>query len=118
MTKLKEPKCLELDASDPEADKIWKHWRRKFENYLADCEEAATDGGRQPNKLRCLTNCISHSVYEHIDEVATYEDCMTKLEALYCKVPNEIFARHLLATRKQESGESIDSGEFGESGES
>ena len=34
--------------------------------------------------------------------------CITKLEELYCKTPNEIFARHCLATRRQESTESIE----------
>ena len=108
MAKPKEPECLDLDTSTPEADKIWKHWRKKFENYLEDCAEAALEGGRQPNKLRSLTNCVSHSVYEHIEELDTYEKCIEKLEALYYKVPNEIFARHLLATRQQGPGESID----------
>ena len=108
MAKPKEPKCLDLDASAPEADKIWKHWRKKFDNYIEECTEATSDSGRQPNKLRSLTNCVSHSVYEHIDELRTYEECIAKLEALYCKAPNELFARHLLATRQQEPGESID----------
>ena len=32
---------------------------------------------------------------------------MAILEKLYVKMPNEIFARHLLATRRQQSGESL-----------
>ena len=33
---------------------------------------------------------------------------MVTLEGLYIKSPNEIFARHLLATRRQQPGESLD----------
>ena len=51
---------------------------------------------------------MSHSVYEHIDEIDNYDQCIAKLETLYCKTPNEIFARHCLAMRRQEPGESTD----------
>ena len=94
-----------MDANEPEAAFKWKHWYRTLTDYFADCEE---QGGRQPNKLRTLTKCVSHSIYQHIDEIAEYDDCIQKLTALFCKPPNEIFVRHRLATRQQESNESID----------
>ena len=104
MDKTLKPVRLDLDASSPNASKQWKHWRRTFENFL---EEVTETSGRQPNKLRTLINYVSHTVYEYIDELENYDECITKLEELYCKTPNEIFARHCLATRSQESTESI-----------
>lgn len=105
MEKALKPERLDLDASSPNASKQWKHWRRTFENFL---EEVAEGSGRQPNKLRTLINYVSHTVYEYIDELEDYDECIMKLEELYCKTPNEIFARHCLATRRQESTESIE----------
>ena len=108
MEKVLQPARLDLDASLPDAAKQWRHWRKTFENFLEECTESVPAGGRRPNKLRALTNYVSHSVYKHIDELNDYDLCIAKLEALYCKTPNEIYARHRLATRRQEPGESID----------
>jgi len=41
-------------------------------------------------------------VYDFIEECETYDEAITALQNLYVRVPNEIFARHLLATTKQE----------------
>jgi len=43
---------------------------------------------------------ISANVYEMIEDCADYETALSKL---YVKSPNAIFARHALATRKQNS---------------
>ena len=37
-----------------------------------------------------------------------YDDAIATLKALYIKPTNEVFARHLLATRRQQSGQSLD----------
>ena len=108
MEKVLKPVRLDLDPSASDVSKQWKHWKRTFENFLEECSENVPEGGRQPNKLRTLTNYVSHSVFEHIDELDDYDACIAKLESLYCKPPNEIFARHRLAIRCQEPGESID----------
>lgn len=107
MEKVLKPTRLDVDPSATDASKQWKHWKMTFKNFLDECTEAAGEG-RQPNKLRALINYISHSVYEYIDEETDYDACVQKLEELYCKPSNEIFARHCLATRKQEPGESLD----------
>ncbi|XP_066958849.1 uncharacterized protein [Macrobrachium rosenbergii] len=79
-----------------------KHWHRTFQNFIEESGEAA------PNKLRALVNCVSPSVYELIEDCVTYEGAVAKLESVYVTLPNEIFARHVLATRRQQSGESLD----------
>jgi len=54
-----------------------------FENYV--------------NKLKILVNCVSDDVYYVIKDIV-----MTTHHNLYVRTPNEIFARHLLATAKQQ----------------
>ncbi|XP_066980104.1 uncharacterized protein [Macrobrachium rosenbergii] len=102
MAKLLKPCRLDTDPSSPTAAKEWKHWHRTFQNFIEESGEAA------PNKLRALVNCVSPSVYELIEDCVTYEGAVAKLESVFVKLPNEIFARHVLATRRQQSGESLD----------
>ena len=51
---------------------------------------------------------MSHSVYDYVEDCTDYNSVVTILEKLYVKTPKEIFARHPLATRRQQSGESLD----------
>ena len=39
---------------------------------------------------------------------STYEEAIETLQGLYSKPRNEVFTRHLLATRKQELGQNLD----------
>ena len=61
-----------------------------------------------PDKLNTLINYVDPTVYDYIAECTTYEEAIDVHKALYVKPKNEIFARHLLATRKQQSGETLD----------
>ena len=40
--------------------------------------------------------------------IHTYDEAITVLRNLYKKAPNEVFARHLLATAKQQQEETLD----------
>ncbi|XP_076033649.1 uncharacterized protein LOC143020786 [Oratosquilla oratoria] len=91
MEKLLKPARLDLDPSSS-----------TFSNFIQECGENA------PDKLRTLVNCVSHNVYEYIEECTNYDSAISVLQNLYVKTPNEIFARHLLATRQQKPGESLD----------
>ena len=91
------PQRLSLDPNSPSAGKEWKHWIRTFENYLASLPERAEDE-IPVNKLHLLTNSVAYDVYDSIEECVTYESAIRVLENLYVQTPNEIFARHLLAT--------------------
>ncbi|XP_064080666.1 uncharacterized protein LOC135197536 [Macrobrachium nipponense] len=84
------------------AAKEWKHWHQTFTNFIEESGDAA------PDKLRALVNCVSPSVYELIEDCSTFESAIAKLESAYVKLPNEVFARHVFATRRQQSGESLD----------
>ena len=100
------PQRLSLNPNSPSAGKEWKHWIRIFENYLASFPERAEDE-IPVNKLHLLTNSVAYGVYDSIEECVTYESAIRVLENLYVKTPNEIFARHLLATARQAPGQSL-----------
>ena len=108
MDKLMQPCRLNLDPGSNSAAKEWKHWLKTFENYVEVLTGAHHEERRNFNKLKVLVNCVSHQVYDHIDECETYEAAIQVLKSLYVKTPNVVFARHLLATTKQEAGQSLD----------
>lgn len=62
----------------------------------------------EPNKLNTLINHIDPSIYEYIAECDEYEVAIEILRNMYVKPKNEIFARHLLSSRRQQSSESLD----------
>eukprot|EP00794_Sanderia_malayensis_P010294 gene10294-11355_t len=101
MDTLLKPARLDLDPNSPTASKEWKHWHRTFTNFIAEC------GERAPDEYRTLINYVSHNVYEFIEDRADYDSTILALERVFVKTPSEIFARHLLATRRQKPGETL-----------
>ena len=97
------PAVLTTDACAPDALKTWRHWKRTFDFFLQSLPTEPP-----PNKLATLVNFVSPSVYELIAEAASYEDAIKTLETTYDKPKNEVFARHLLSSCKQEQGQSLD----------
>ena len=103
MNRLLKPDLLDLDPNSPTAAKEWKHWFRTFDNFIIECGTEPA-----PDKFRTIINLISHNVFDYVEDCADYDSVVVTLEGLYIKSPNEIFARHLLATRRQQPGESLD----------
>ena len=96
-------------TTDPEsdsADKCWKHWQEIFTNFIEVLHSERP--GHPINKHALLTNYLSHTVNEIISDYVTYEEAIDVLNTTYIKPKNEIFSRHLLATRRQESGKTLD----------
>ena len=106
------PNRLDLDPSAPFASKQWKHWMKTFENYIGEFATGSAQSSSGStitiNKLNILVNCVSHQVYDYIEDCTTYDEAKKILESLYVKPPNKIFARHVLATTKQQQGQSLD----------
>ena len=50
---------------------------------------------------------MSSEVFSFVDNETTYDGAMAKLIKLYAKSKNIIYARHKLATRRQQPGESV-----------
>jgi len=102
MEKLLKPNQLDIDPDSPTAAKQWTHWLKQFENFI-EVSRVEDD-----NILKVLQNCISYCAYEFINDCSTYTEAIQILNDVYLKPKSEIFARHLLATRKQLATESID----------
>ena len=101
MEKLLQPERFNVDSNAPNSAKAWTHWYKTFDNFM----ESLTD----PNKLKLLTNFISPDIYAYIMDCTTFEQAINILKNIYVKPKNEIFARHVLAIRYQQQGESMDS---------
>ena len=100
MDKVLWPERLDTDPNSGTAAKEWLHWRRTFENFMAVLPQEGLD------KLAVLSNFVSPSIFQHIEDCTDYETSIETLQTL--KTKNEIFARHLLATRKQAPTETLD----------
>ena len=101
------PAVLTADPSSPDAIKTWRHWKRTFDFFLESLPQPGVDGAA-PNKLATLVNFVGPSVYELIIDAETYESAIHILQTTFDKPKNEVFARHILATCKQEPGQSLD----------
>ena len=94
MDKFLRPDRFEADPSSSGAAREWKHWYTTFKNFLEAIQS------HSPNKLNTLINYIAPRVYEYIADCQEYDTAIQTLEQLYVKPKNEVFARHLLSTRK------------------
>ena len=101
MDKALRPERLEVLPNSKDSAKTFKHWKMTFEHYAAVFPESS-------NRLHILINLVAPEVYDLFCQDATYEEAITTLTNCYIKQPNEVYARHLLATRKQQPGESFD----------
>ena len=102
MDKFLKPEKFSTDRSATDASKQWRYWHRTFKNFLHSIDSL------NPNKLDTLINYLDPTVYEYVSECSTYEAAIKILENLYDKAKNEVYARHVLASRKQNPGESLD----------
>jgi len=101
MDKIFKPLRFDSDPAAPGAEGKWLHWHRSFTHYLTVIEEGA-------DQLATLVNHVSPDVYTLFAESSTYDGAIAILQARYVKRKNEVYARHLLASRRQEAGETLD----------
>ncbi|XP_076823227.1 uncharacterized protein LOC143469419 [Clavelina lepadiformis] len=99
------PAKLEVDTNGETASKLWKHWKRTFDNFLPELSREQIPTA-PINKPQLLTNFVSAEIFEFIEDCNTYDSAVEILQNLLVQKPKEIFARHLLATRKQQPNES------------
>ncbi|KFM71742.1 hypothetical protein X975_23396, partial [Stegodyphus mimosarum] len=102
MENLLKPERFDVDPVCVGAESKWKHWKRTFSNFLTQVKEATEE-----RKLQLLCNFVSASVYQYINDSQSYDNAINVLDSLYITKRNEIFARHCLASRFQQTGESV-----------
>lgn len=104
MEQLLKPERFDVDPANVGAEVKWKHWRTTFANFLEGISSPPDTEGK---KLSLLCNFISANVYQYINEAKTYEDAMDTLNSIYIIKRSEIYSRHCLASRTQQTGESV-----------
>ena len=112
MERLLKPKDLTTEPTDPDASRCFKHWLATFQNFIdsvtSTIEENENAEARQRDKRRLLINFLSPAIYPYVEDSNTYDEAIQTLKNLYVKPKNKIFSRHVLATRGQQQGESIE----------
>jgi len=98
MDTLLKPAHLDLDPNSPSAAKEWKHWHRTFKTLSMNVVSMLQTSSE-------LSSTLYHTMCTTISKTAAYDAAIEALAHLYIKTPNEIFARNLLATRRQKPGE-------------
>ena len=102
MDKLLQPESLDADPSSGEAAKVWVHWKRTFQNFLAVLPPDTLD------RIGILMNYLTPKIYQYVEDCRDYPAAIETLQALYVKPTNEIYASHILATRRQQPVETLD----------
>lgn len=97
------PERFDADPNCSLASKKWTHWFKTFSNFIS-----ALPNDQNLDKLALLINFIAPTVFDFIQDETSFDAAVSRLKSIYEKRKNEIFARYLLSTRKQESGESLD----------
>ncbi|XP_072887837.1 uncharacterized protein [Hemitrygon akajei] len=92
---------LDLDPQAPEAALAFELWLARFQLYLE--EVSATEPAVMH---RILLSRITPKVYSLIRDLPTYQGALDALKRQYLRPVNTVYARHRLATRRQQPGES------------
>ena len=92
MDRALKPSQLDLNPNSLNVEREFKHWFATFKYFLAALPQ------EDLNKLLVLINFISPDIFEYVSDCGDYEEACLKLEALFIKPKNKIYARHLQAT--------------------
>lgn len=96
MDKLLKPRVFETEASDTSAEKLYRHWKTTFQNYLETSIQppvpgsdaaatAAAEAATERKKMFALFNNISADIYKLISECPNYNSAIQVLDATYIK---------------------------------
>ena len=89
-----------VDPNDQNAEKEYESWKTKFEIYVASLK------ANDEQKLHILTNKLNATVYGYIDGLKDYGEAIQKLDSVFKKKPNILFAHYKLSTSNQIPNES------------
>ncbi|XP_069763441.1 breast cancer type 1 susceptibility protein homolog isoform X2 [Narcine bancroftii] len=101
MERLTRPEKLDIDPQSATAFKAFKFWLLNFENFLRFIQVEEDN-----QRLTALLSMVSLRVYENIQDETTYTAAIKVLKGLYDQPVNRVHARLMLASRKQQPGES------------
>ena len=102
MDKHLRPERLDCDPNSPTASKRYKHWLRTFTNFIRTIDDGRLD------RLDCLINYVSSDIFDLIADCDDYDEAKRVLDETFLKPVNEIYNRHVVITRRQVEGETLD----------
>ena len=105
MEQLLKPDKLDLDPQAVGASVLFDHWLHCFETFIASSSSVVVS---DIDKLHVLHARVGAHVYAMIRDAETYQGAIDLLKGQYKRQTNEIYARHLLATHRQQPGESTE----------
>ena len=79
MDKVLRPERLDTDPNSGTAAKEWLHWRRTFENFMAVLPHKDLD------RLVILSNFVSPSIFQQIEDFTDYETSIETLQTMFIK---------------------------------
>jgi len=108
MDHILKPKEMSVLRTEPDAAQGHAHWLPTFAGFIQAMEEGRLAINETPlDKKSLLVNFLSPKVYVYITDVRTYDLAKEKLDRLFETRRNNICARHVLASRSQQMGESL-----------
>ena len=103
------PEQFDTKPNSWKAAKNFVHWLKLFTNFLEKCQQLTeAQHVEAHNRIKVLFVYVSIDVYRHIEEYETVPGAVVKLTSVHMRSPNVSSGRHQLATRKQQSDETID----------
>ena len=124
MDKLLRPERFDTEASVANAEKLYRHWKLTFQNFVkmtlpapatpdpndanAVAAAAVTSNNNNQKKLQALFNSVSATIFELISDCVDYDQAFQVLDTAYMKPVSVIYNRHKLIACKQEPTQSID----------
>uniref|UniRef100_A0A2C9KJ88 CCHC-type domain-containing protein n=1 Tax=Biomphalaria glabrata TaxID=6526 RepID=A0A2C9KJ88_BIOGL len=102
MDRIFRPEKFDIEPTAPQAAEHWQHWYQTFKNFISVVSVDYLD------TKKLLINYISPAVYQMILDKETFDEAIQTLNGIYIQPKNEVFARHRLATCKQEQSQTID----------
>ena len=101
------PKELSVQPEAPDAQRSFAYWLRTVEDFISTLAEFRKDGDPEINKKRIIVSCLSPEIYPYVEDADTYENVVEILKSAYIKKKNNVYARHLLVSRRQAANETI-----------
>ena len=113
MDRLMRPEQFETEPNAPNAEKLYKHQKLTFINYLETA--IAAEKGKNDNqtninhkKLFALINNVSADVFDIVSDTDNFDTAIQALDNAYIKPMNIVYNRHQLITCKQDLTQTID----------
>ena len=101
------PRELSVDPESADAALVFKYWLRTVEDFISGLEDLRSGDAPALNKKRIVIGCLSPTIYPHVEDADSYDSVVASLTSLYIKKKNNVYCRHLLVSRRQETGETI-----------